>query len=60
MTEEYADYMTEAWQKALGIIKEICEKPATKLTVSVDIYAPLEKVWHAWNTPEDIMQWNHA
>lgn len=60
MTEEYADYMSEARGKALEILKELCEKPATKLTVSTSIYATLEKVWNAWNTPEDIMSWNHA
>jgi len=28
------------------------------LTAEVEINAPIEKVWAAWNTPKDIMQWN--
>jgi len=24
------------------------------------VNAPIEKVWEAWNTPDDIMQWNSA
>lgn len=31
-----------------------------KITVETTIDAPLEKVWKAWITPEDIMQWNAA
>ncbi len=31
-----------------------------KLTVSAIIKAPVDKVWAAYNTPEDIQQWNHA
>jgi len=30
------------------------------ITIETTINAPLEKVWHAWNTPEDIMKWNSA
>ncbi|WP_270087171.1 SRPBCC family protein [Sphingobacterium sp. SYP-B4668] len=30
----------------------------TKIKVEATINAPVEKVWHAWNTPSDIMQWN--
>lgn len=30
------------------------------LTVSVIINAPVDKVWAAYNTPEDIQQWNQA
>jgi uncharacterized protein YndB with AHSA1/START domain len=32
----------------------------TKVTVSADINAPVEKVWKLWNTPADIMKWNSA
>lgn len=32
----------------------------TPITVEATIHAPLEKVWECWNTPEHIMQWNHA
>jgi uncharacterized protein YndB with AHSA1/START domain len=31
-----------------------------KITVSTSINAPMEKVWSAWTTPADIMQWCHA
>lgn len=30
------------------------------ITVETTIDAPLEKVWKAWTTPEDIVQWNNA
>lgn len=33
---------------------------ATKISVEATINAPIAKVWDAWNTPEDIMQWNFA
>jgi len=32
----------------------------TKVTVEATVNAPVEKVWKAWNTPGDIMQWNTA
>lgn len=31
-----------------------------KITVETQVAAPLEEVWRAWTTPEDIMQWNAA
>jgi uncharacterized protein YndB with AHSA1/START domain len=31
-----------------------------KITVETKITAPIAKVWHAWNTPDDIKQWNAA
>ncbi len=30
----------------------------TRITVETTVNAPLTKVWKAWNTPVDIMQWN--
>lgn len=30
----------------------------TKITVEATVNAPVEKVWKAWNTPVDIIQWN--
>ncbi|HTM97201.1 MAG TPA: SRPBCC family protein [Pedobacter sp.] len=30
----------------------------TKITVEATIDAPIAKVWDAWNTPSDIIQWN--
>ncbi len=31
-----------------------------KITVETTIRAPLEDVWRAWTTPEDIVRWNAA
>ena len=31
-----------------------------KITVETLVKAPLAAVWDAWNTPEDIQQWNAA
>jgi uncharacterized protein YndB with AHSA1/START domain len=31
-----------------------------KITVETTIAAPIERVWRAWTTPEDIKQWNAA
>lgn len=31
-----------------------------KITVETTVAAPIEKVWKAWTTPEDIKQWNAA
>jgi uncharacterized protein YndB with AHSA1/START domain len=31
-----------------------------KITVEASIAAPIGQVWRAWNTPEDIKQWNAA
>src|SRR4249919_1720081 len=33
---------------------------ATKITVESHVAAPIQVVWRAWNTPEDIKQWNTA
>jgi uncharacterized protein YndB with AHSA1/START domain len=35
-------------------------KKVMKITVETKVAAPIEKVWHAWTTPEDIKQWNAA
>lgn len=32
----------------------------TKITVAASINAPIEQVWSAWNSPEDIVKWNFA
>ena len=31
-----------------------------KITVETSVTAPIEEVWRAWTTPEDIKQWNAA
>ena len=33
---------------------------APKITVEATIHAPIQAVWSAWNTPEDIKRWNSA
>lgn len=32
----------------------------TKISVETTIHAPIEQVWRAYSTPEDIVQWNAA
>lgn len=31
-----------------------------KITVAATVAAPIEQVWRAWTTPDDITQWNAA
>lgn len=31
-----------------------------RITVQVDVNAPLTQVWHAYTNPDDIVQWNAA
>jgi uncharacterized protein YndB with AHSA1/START domain len=31
-----------------------------KITVETLVEAPIEEVWRAWTTPDDILQWNAA
>jgi uncharacterized protein YndB with AHSA1/START domain len=31
-----------------------------KITVETDVNADLDSVWHAWNDPEAVKQWNAA
>ena len=31
-----------------------------KITVEASVKAPIDRVWHAYTTPEDIKQWNAA
>jgi uncharacterized protein YndB with AHSA1/START domain len=31
-----------------------------KITIETTVAAPIGKVWHDWNTPDDIIQWNAA
>ncbi|SFJ36298.1 SRPBCC family protein [Myroides guanonis] len=31
-----------------------------RITVEVQVNAPVEQVWKYWNTPNDIIQWNSA
>jgi uncharacterized protein YndB with AHSA1/START domain len=38
----------------------IMDSQTKSITVKSTINAPVDKVWKAWTTPEDIMQWNSA
>lgn len=31
-----------------------------KITVETNVRAPIERVWHAYTTPDEIVQWNAA
>lgn len=31
-----------------------------KITVETNVHAPIERVWQAYTTPDDIVQWNAA
>jgi len=31
-----------------------------KISVETTVAAPIDEVWHAWTTPQDIMLWNAA
>jgi len=31
-----------------------------KITIETTVHAPIEDVWRAWTTPDDIKQWNAA
>lgn len=35
-------------------------KEIKKITVEATVSAPLERVWRAWNNPDDIKRWNAA
>src|SRR5688572_11169588 len=36
----------------------IQERDLMKITVETNVAAPIEQVWRAYTTPEDIKQWN--
>lgn len=38
----------------------LSERHAVKITVQTNVAAPIETVWRAYTTPEDIKQWNAA
>lgn len=56
--DEFVDYFSEAFPKALAIVKQRAEQFA--ITVETIVNAPVEKVWQYWTTPEHIKQWNNA
>jgi uncharacterized protein YndB with AHSA1/START domain len=58
-TEEYKDFFSNTWPKAMDKIKELAEAK-TMITVSAIVNGPIEKVWDSWTKPEHIVNWNHA
>jgi uncharacterized protein YndB with AHSA1/START domain len=36
------------------------KRDSMKITVETTVAAPVEEVWRAWTTPDDIKQWNAA
>ena len=38
----------------------LVRKQKMKITIETTVHAPIEKVWEAWVTPDDIMRWNFA
>ena len=36
------------------------ETPKISITIQSTINAPVDKVWKAWTTPDDIIKWNSA
>jgi uncharacterized protein YndB with AHSA1/START domain len=57
--EDFAEYFSKTFPKALNKIKEIAERPL-ELIVETLIEASLENVWRNWTGPEHIAKWNFA
>lgn len=57
-TDEFVDYFSEAFPKALAIVKQRSEQFA--ITIETIVNSPIEKVWTYWTIPEHIKQWNNA
>lgn len=61
--EEYFADMSDAWNRALLKLKELCEKnlaPFVPITVTTDVRAAVEKAWLGWTSAESVKRWNHA
>jgi len=57
--EDFAEYFSKTFPKALDKIKELAEHPV-ELTVETMIVSSLENVWEFWTGPEHITKWNFA
>jgi len=57
-----ADFLKTANEQNLDrLVAEVAAKPApVRITVETLVKAPVERVWEAWITPADIVQWNFA
>ena len=55
-----------SWHKFFQVLFSLTTQPTemaneqNSITVETTIDAPVEKVWKAWTTPEDIVKWNNA
>jgi len=50
---------SESWTKAPPLLKSLCEG-SVRITIETTLAAPVEEVWQAWTTSEDIVRWNAA
>ena len=59
------------WAAGFGMLKDrygvawiinsgVAQSAGSRITVETTVAAPIEEVWRAWTTPEDIKQWNAA
>lgn len=63
MEDEYKDYFLKTWPKALAKLKDLAENSwqmQNPINISVNINAPIDKVWEVWNDPKHIENWNAA
>lgn len=60
--QSMADFLKTANEQNLDRLEaELAAKPTpVRLTVEVLVKAPVERVWEAWTSPADIVQWNFA
>jgi uncharacterized protein YndB with AHSA1/START domain len=59
ITDDFADYFTGTFPKALARIKEISENPVW-LSIEATVAAGIDKVWSYWTSPGHITHWNFA
>ncbi len=57
--ENFGEYLSEKFPKALAAVKQLAEQPI-ELAIEAIVAAPIEKIWEHWTAPEHITQWNAA
>ena len=57
--EQYVDFFSQFFPKALAIVKDLAEHPVM-ISIEALVNAPIEKVWSTWTSPEHITKWNNA
>ncbi len=57
--EEYKDYFTTTFPKALALVKQLA-KQSIEITVETTFNVPVEKVWNLFTSPVHITKWNAA